>query len=106
MEDGEANFLSISKQIRGECFIPRWFLSFCFGRGSLNRDFVHHNGDIGLHGHSHIMPCHELGMLEALGLNDRDLQSAVEHVDVDVEMMIPIDIEIRDLINSFVYLRY
>lgn len=30
------------------------------------------------------MPGHELGMLEALGLNDRDLQSAVEHVDVDV----------------------
>ena len=30
------------------------------------------------------MPGHELGVLEALGLNDRDLQSAVEHVDVDV----------------------
>ena len=66
-------------------------MSFCFGRGSLNRDFVHHYGDIGLHGHSHIMPCHELGMLEALGLNDRDLQSAVEHVDVDVGPLSDLD---------------
>ena len=30
------------------------------------------------------MPGHEIGVLEALGLNHRDLQSAVEHVDVDV----------------------
>ena len=81
MEDGKAHFLSISKQIRGKSFIPRWFLSFCFGRGSLNRDFVYHDGDVGLHGDRHIMPGHELGVLEALGLNDRDLQSAVEHVD-------------------------
>ena len=28
------------------------------------------------------MPGHEIGVLEALGLNHRDLQSAVEHVDV------------------------
>ena len=33
------------------------------------------------------MPGHELGVLEALGLNDRDLQSAVEHVDVDVGLI-------------------
>ena len=37
------------------------------------------------------MPGHELGVLEALGLNDRDLQSAVEHVDVDVSPLSDLD---------------
>ena len=37
------------------------------------------------------MPGHELGVLEALGLNDRDLQSAVEHVDVDVGPLSDLD---------------
>ena len=81
MEDGEPHLLSIPEDICSKGLVPSWFVGLCLGGGALDRDLVDVDGHVGLHGHRrHLMARHEVGELEPLGLDHRDLQPAVEHL--------------------------
>jgi len=86
VEDCEPHLFGVPQQVCGEGLIPSGFVSLALGGCPLYGDIVHYYRHVRIHCHSHVVPCHEVGVLEALGLDHGDLQPAVEHLDAEVPL--------------------
>ena len=89
MEDRESDLIGVPQEVGGEGLVPGGLVGLGLGGGPLDGELVDVDGHVGLQGHSHLVTGHELGQLEALGLDHRDLQPPVEHLDFKVVMASP-----------------
>ena len=80
MEDREPDLVGVPQEVGGEGLVPGGLVCLGLGGGPLDGELVDVDGHVGLQGHSHLVTGHELGQLEALGLDHRDLQPPVEHL--------------------------